>query len=116
MIVLLLLFSTNLLANDNDSVSFPFTGVLIGNNYAVVSYDALRIANAKMVELEYEKEINVNLKQIIIEDSITINKLKNYIETAEINHNEEVKTLRKKFFISTGCGAGVLVLLILSLL
>lgn len=106
----------NLLADSADSISFPFTGVLVGNNCAIVPYDALRIANAKMVELEYEKEINNNLKKIIIEDSITIKNLKNYIETANINHNEEVKTLRKRFFISTSCGAGVLVLLILSLL
>ena len=113
MTVLLLAFSMNLLADKADSVYSSFTGVRVSNDYALVSYDALRIANAKMAELEYEKEINKNLKEIIYNDSIIINEYKQYIEVEEVEHKAEVKGLRKKLVISSGCGVGCFILLIL---
>lgn len=116
MIVLLLIFSTNLLASDNDSVLSSFTGVLVLDNYALVSCDALRIANAKMVELEYEKEINKNLKEIIYNDSITISTLKNNIEVVEDKCEKEIKSSKKKLHIAEGCSGGLLILLVLALL
>lgn len=116
MTVLLLVFSKNLLANEVDSVHSSFTGVLVSDNYALVSYDALRIANAKMVELDYEKEINKNLKEIIYNDSIIIKDLKEYIQSENITHKEEVKSLKKKLLISGSCGTGCLILLIIVLI
>ena len=38
----------------------------------LVAVDDLRVANAKMVELKYEKEINADLRQIVKNDSIVI--------------------------------------------
>ena len=38
----------------------------------LIAYDDLRIANSKMIELEYEKEINVKLKEVLSNDSIII--------------------------------------------
>lgn len=113
MTVLLLTFSMNLLANEVDSVHSPFTGVRVSDNYALVSYDALRIANAKMVELDYEKEINKNLKEIIINDSIIINQYKQYIEVEEVEHKAEVKKLKKELCVTGGCGIGCFIILIL---
>ena len=113
MTVLLLAFSMNLLANEPDSVHSSFTGVRVSDEYALVSYDALRIANAKMAELEYEKEINKNLKEIIVNDSIIINQYKQYIEVEEIEHKAEVKKLKKELYVTGGCGIGCFIILIL---
>ena len=116
MTVLLLAFSLNLLASDKDSVQSSLTGVLVSDNYALVSCDALRLANAKMAELEYEKEINKNLKEIIFNDSIIISSLKTNIEIVEEERKQEVKSVKKKLYIAEGCSGGLLILLVLSLL
>lgn len=42
------------------------------NDSVLISYDDLRIVNSKLIELEYEKEININLKNVIYNDSIII--------------------------------------------
>lgn len=116
MIVLLLLFSTNLLASEPDSAYSSLTGVLVSENYALVSCDALRIANAKMAELDYEKEINKNLKEIVYNDSIMISTLKNDIEVVEEECKQEVKKTKKKLYIAEGCSGGLLILLILAII
>lgn len=116
MTVLLLAFSLNLLANDKDSVQSSLTGVLVSDNYALISCDALRLANAKMAELEYEKEINKNLKEIVFNDSIIISSLKTNIEIVEEERKQEVKSVKKKLYIAEGCSGGLLILLVLSLL
>ena len=70
----LLSYSTNLLANNSDidslhsstgDVDYPKDSVLI-------SYDDLRLVNSKLIELDYEKQINTNLRNIISNDSIVI--------------------------------------------
>lgn len=116
MTVLLLAFSLNLLASDKDSAQSSLTGVLVSDNYALVSCDALRLANAKMAELEYEKEINKNLKEIVFNDSIIISSLKTNIEIVEEERKQEVKSVKKKLYIAEGCSGGLLILLVLSLL
>jgi len=106
----------NLQANKTDTIHSSFTGVRVSDEYAIVSYDALRIANAKMIELEYEKEINKNLKEIIYNDSIIISEYKTYIDDVDLKYNRKIKTLKKDLAISTGCGISCLALLILALL
>lgn len=65
----------SLFANNNIN---PSTGELVQSNDSVlIAYNDLRIVNSKLIELEYEKEINSNLKQIIVNDSIII---KDYTE------------------------------------
>lgn len=39
----------------------------------MIAYDDLRIVNSKLVELDYEKQINANLRQVVANDSIIIN-------------------------------------------
>ena len=54
----------------------------------LVSYDDIRTANAKMVELNYEKLKNQNLIQIVANDSVIIESLRESIAT-------EKKTTKK---------------------
>lgn len=57
----------NLLGGEIDNN--PSTGVL---DSVVISYDDLRIVNSKLIELEYEKEINANLRSVVCNDSIIL--------------------------------------------
>ena len=63
--------STNLLANDVDN--FPTGEVVEQTDSVMIAYDDLRIVNSKLVELDYEKQINANLRQVVANDSIIIN-------------------------------------------
>lgn len=78
----------------------------------LVAVDDLRVANAKMVELKYEKEINADLRQIVKNDSVIINALKQ-----EVDYNQaQSKKYKKQRNVVSGAGVGVLILLIISLL
>lgn len=78
----------------------------------LVAVDDLRAANAKMVELKYEKEINADLRQIVKNDSIAIVALRE--DNAAIA--AQAKKYKKQRNITGGTGIGVLLLLIISLL
>jgi hypothetical protein len=39
----------------------------------MIAYDDLRVVNFKLIELDYEKQINANLRQVVSNDSIIIN-------------------------------------------
>lgn len=78
----------------------------------LVAVDDLRVANAKMIELRYEKEINADLRQIVKNDSVVINALKQ-----EVDYNKaQSKKYKKERNIVGGVGVGTLILLIISLL
>ena len=65
--IVLLSCSISLCQNDNATISF--TGELTANPDSIlIAFDDLRKANAKMVELKYEKEINDSLRSIIKND------------------------------------------------
>lgn len=69
--IVLLNCSMSLYANDLNN---SFTGEVVEINDSVkIAYDDLRTVNSKLIELEYEKQINANLKQVIINDSVIIN-------------------------------------------
>ena len=62
--IVLLSCSTSWCQNDNATISS--TGELAASSDSVlIAFDDLRKANAKMVELKYEKEINDSLRSII---------------------------------------------------
>jgi hypothetical protein len=82
--IVLCLYSSSLLANNS---RVPFTGGEHKDS-VYVSYDNLRVANAKMIELEYQKQINAKLNDIVISDSIIK-------ETLKKNNNELLKTNNK---------------------
>ena len=65
--IVLLSCSTSWCQNDNATI--PSTGELSATPDSVlISFDDLRKANAKMVELKYQKEINDSLRSIIKND------------------------------------------------
>ena len=76
--IVLLGYSINLLAsNTNTNCTHLSTGGVVGKNTIVkdsvlVSYDDLRLANSKLIELNYEKKINTTLRNIVANDSIII--------------------------------------------
>lgn len=69
-----------------------------------------------MIELNYEKEINKELRQLIVNDSMVINSLTNTIDELNIRHNSESKRIKTERNILGGVSLGTLVLLIISLL
>ena len=74
--IVLLNYSTSWSKNETDTISS--TGELIAPPDSIlVSIDDLRKANAKMVELKYEKEINDSLRSIIVNDNKIIGEYNN---------------------------------------
>lgn len=91
----------------------PFTGVLEqGDTLIEVPISTIKIANSKMVELKYQKEINSNLKQVVVNDSIIISGLKNNL----LYEQNTVKKYKKQRNIAGGAGIGALLLAILALM
>lgn len=72
--IVLLGCSINLLANNTNVDSlYLSTGERVNPiDSVLISYDDLRLANSKLIELEYEKQINNNLRSVISNDSIVI--------------------------------------------
>lgn len=90
---------------------------------AVVSIEALKTANAKMIELQYEKEINTNLKNIIKNDSIINYELKElcneYYNTTlkfENMYQKDTKKLKKQRNILGSTSVGLLIITIILLI
>ena len=91
--IVLLSCSTSWCQNDNATISS--TGELTATPDSVlIAFDDLRKANAKMVELKYEKEINDSLRSIIKNDDIimreysrNVNALKKQVKQATRQRN-----------------------------
>lgn len=66
--------SINLSANntDVDSLHHSTGEVVQPKDSVLISYDDLRLANSKLIELDYERQINSNLRCVISNDSIII--------------------------------------------
>lgn len=72
--IVLLSYSMNLFASNSNKIDVnPFTGEVVEQDDSVqISYNDLRIVNSKLIELEYEKEINEKLRQVVRNDSIIL--------------------------------------------
>lgn len=79
----------------------------------LVSMEAIKIANAKMVELNYEKEINRNLRDCIQNDSILISDLHTNLSACEINKDKEVAEIKKQRNIAIVAGGATSLLFLL---
>jgi len=80
--IVLLNCSTSWCQNDNSYISS--TGELTSSNDSVlIAFDNLRKANAKMVELKYEKEINDSLRSIIAKDEIIMREYKRNVNALQ---------------------------------
>ena len=96
--------STNLLANNVDN--FPTGEVVEQTDSVMIAYDDLRIVNSKLVELDYEKQINANLRQVVANDSIIINDY-NAINT---RLNQDCKKYIRQRNIAIGGGIFITIL------
>ena len=76
--IVLLNCSISLSANNTNINAFnPSTGDMVNRNDSVlISYDDLRIVNSKLIELNYEKDINNKLRKVIANDSIALHNYK----------------------------------------
>lgn len=90
--IVLLSYSTSLLASDYQHSS---TGE---RDSVLISYNDLRLANSKLIELVYEKQITSKLKTKIHNDSITINNLNIKVDKVE-KKNKRLKKTRNSFGI-----------------
>lgn len=101
----------NSLANECDTI--PSTG---RQDSVLIAYDDLRKVNSKLVELEYEKEINNNLKNIIANDSIAIDNLKSGINRISVNADKRINKAKRERNIAGGIGIVAVILLFISIL
>ena len=106
---------------NNDST--PLWEVEQKDSIVCVPVSVIRVANTKLIELKYEKEINSELNNIIYNDSIIIETLKYNLSVKD----KKIATLTKQVkkykverdvTVGTTCGAtgACLVLLLLLLL
>ena len=106
--------SINLSANniDTDSLNLSTGDVVQPKDSVLISYDDLRRANAKLIELDYERKINSNLRNIIYNDSIVI---RDYQVLNERISKNCKKTIRQRN-IATGGAAALFIAIIITLL
>ena len=93
--IVLLCYSINLSAtNTNNS---PTGEVTAKSDSVLIAYSDLRIANSKMIQLEYEKEINKKLRTIVANDSIVIRNYDTLNKEFEFNDKTvEIKSISSR--------------------
>lgn len=100
--IVLLNYSINSYGNDNIS----FTGELDSDS-TLIAYSDLKIVNSKLIELEFQKEINLKLQDIIKLDSIVIDTLlfnnKNLL-TENNKLNKKANRYKKQRNVAIGVG------------
>jgi len=107
--IVLLSCSTSWCQNDNATISS--TGELTASPDSVlIAFDDLRKANAKMVELKYEKEINDSLRSIIKNDDIIMREYSRNVDALK----KQVKQVKRQRNLAVG--GGILVTLSLAVL
>ena len=99
----------------NDRAISP-TGGLLPSDSVLISIEDLKVANAKMLELKYEKEINKSLTETIHNDSILIGVLNRRVQDADERCERKNKRIKTQRNILGGVSVGSLLLLIISIL
>lgn len=104
----------------SDTCNISSTGGQECNDSVLIPLDLIKVANGKMIELEYEKEINKNLVEIVHNDSIIIDVISDSLNNTEIRYKEEIKRVKKQRNViggSLGATTAVsIILLIIALL
>ena len=93
--IVLLNYSTSWCQNDN-TTSSSTGGLTAKSDSILIAYDDLRKANAKMVELKYEKEINDSLRSIISNDEIIMRKYNSNINALK----KQIKQENRKYKVT----------------
>ena len=107
--IVLLNCSTSWCQNDNATISS--TGELTASPDSVlIAFDDLRKANAKMVELKYQKEINDSLRSIIKNDDAIMREYSRNVDALK----KQVKQVKRQRNLAIG--GGVLATLSMALL
>ena len=97
--IVLLSCSTSWCQNDNATISS--TGELTASPDSVlIAFDDLRKANAKMVELKYEKEINDSLRSIIKNDNIIMREYSSNVDALK----KQITQAKKQRNLAVGGG------------
>ena len=97
--IVLLSCSTSWCQNDNATISS--TGELFATPDSVlISFDDLRKANAKMVELKYQKEINDSLRSIIKNDDTIMREYSRNVDALK----KQIKQTKRQRNLAIGGG------------
>lgn len=106
--------SISLSANntDVDSLRLSTGEVVQPKDSVLISYDDLRLANSKLIELDYERQINNNLRCVISNDSIII---RDYQVLNERINKDCKKAIRQRN-IAIGGAAALFITTIITLL
>ena len=112
--IVLLSYSTSW-SKDN-CISLTGEVVELYDDSVLISIDDLRIANAKMIELEYEKSINKVLKERVINDSIIIQGHERMHTLDNQRHEATIKEVKRQRNILGGISITSIILLVISLL
>lgn len=99
--------------SDNDSIHSS-TGEPTQDS-VLIAYSDLRVANSKMVELKYEKEINKHYRTIVSNDSIAINSLNLRIDNMVEKHKRDIKRVKRERNLLGITSIGAFVALLVSL-
>ena len=95
----------------NNSATISSTGELTARHDSVlIAFDDLRKANAKMVELKYQKEINDSLRSIIKNDDLIMREYSRNVDTLK----KQIKQVKRQRNLTIG--GGVLATLSMALL
>lgn len=106
--IVLLSCSMNLLGNSH---CIPSTGEVTEDS-TLIAYDDIRIVNSKLIELDYEKDINKKLKSVIKNDSVIIGNLYN---TVDVYKRYSRKTIKQRNILG-GSAIGFLIAFIIVLI
>nr|DAT99916.1 MAG TPA: hemolysin [Crassvirales sp.] len=104
------LLSCSINLSSNGQVANSSTGVL--GDSVKVSINDLRKANIKLIQLDYEKAINNNLRQIIVNDSV----LAEQARQRYILLDRTCKKIKKQRNIGVGAAIGSILLFIISII
>lgn len=104
------LLSCSMNLSSNGQVANSSTGVL--GDSVKVSINDLRKANIKLIQLDYEKAINNNLRQIIVNDSV----LAEQARQRYILLDRTCKKIKKQRNIGVGAAIGSILLFIISII
>ena len=109
--IVLLSYSSSWCQNENDTI--PSTGERIANPDSVlIAFDDLRKANAKMVELKYQKEINDSLRSIIKNDDVIMREYSRNVDALK----KQIKHVKKERNFIAGGGLLTTLSLVIALI
>ena len=104
------LLSCSMNLSSSGQVANSSTGVL--GDSVKISINDLRKANIKLIQLDYEKAINNNLRQIIVNDSV----LAEQARQRYILLDRSCKKIKKQRNIGVGAAIGSILLFIISII